>query len=305
MISTKKISLQRTLLMAIFISLTSMLSKASTLTEPNNIRISIVKQNTMVGEPLVIKVTYFFPVSQKDPRDGDILKRIYHSAHLNVFSMSANEIIYDYQLDPVPLFPDDDQGISYSATFWVWYDVIKKGLIINNPGNYIMRIVDSGEYYSNDVRITLLPISETLQRSLSGLSGPKDFIFLMHELPEEIGSQERRILRLEKVISNSPDTHLAMLCSARLGLHILEQSYRKVESNQEIRDRSDTKKKLLERAKQYLSMGEKLPDEYPIKPKVLYSLSGIEEVLGNPTRAKFLREQLRLKYPKNKYSLYR
>ena len=140
---------------------------------------------------------------------------------------------------------------------------------------------------------------------LSLLSDPNDFAFFSYGTygsGDYFRNRPDRIQYLKKVVDEFEDTVLAQMIAAQIG----------VESSIQFQDTSymfydeERQKDLLDgslfkQAHKYLTIGDKLPDEFPIREEVLKELGIAEFVKGNHEKAFALLDELSNKYPKGEH----
>jgi hypothetical protein len=126
----------------------------------------------------------------------------------------------------------------------------------------------------------------------------------------EFGSQEDperrpdRISTLKKLVEQCGDTLLGKWAAARLGIEETNELEKKYPDGLKLLDQyreGKTVEPLVEQAHSYLSTAYKLPDEFPVRERILYELPKAELIKGNYKKALSLLDELGKKYPNGEY----
>ena len=154
------------------------------------------------------------------------------------------------------------------------------------------------------MEITVKPASQSERKVLSILSDPNDYAFLLYGGDKHLKKHPERISLLKQVIEQFEGNVLAKMGAAHLGLEYFKQFQDKHPSfiyYEEQYQKDLIKGQLFNQAHKYLTIGTKLPDEFPIREGLLTQLVRTEYTVGNPEKAFSLLDELRTKYPKGKY----
>jgi len=271
---------------------------------PEEITILTEQKSIMVGEPLVLQMTYILQKARLMPATQKPFSSIMHEAIVQIEDPNGG-------LRELPLFPrfihlDDSQGLRYSGTFIMFYDGYEKHLVLGKPGTYKIRAFVTKEHFSNTLNISVQEASKQQSEALSTLSSPNEYFFLEAGEHGEPQTRSETILRVQQVIDQGGDILLSKWAAARLGIEEskeLEKKYPDVEKFWNEYRQGKMKEPLLDQAQSHLSKALNLPDEFPIREQILYELPKVEFIKGNYKKARSLLDELAHKYPHGEYGM--
>ena len=269
---------------------------------PSKIEIDALRPSIKVGEPFVFRLTYTFEEPVVSERTQGIVKEIWHSAYFRLVREDNGSLLGRYRVYDVTLKLQDEQGLEYAENFMVFYDWGKKKLMFDKSGTYTMQ-VEGKTKKANPLTINVGPASKADKRAIVLLSEPEDYLFLIWGLVES-SERAKRIARFKEVVSKCETTVLAKMAAACLGLEYFKDFHRKHPSFEEFkakRKQAVAEEPLFDVAWKYLRMGAKLPDDFPIREKVLRMLVTTEWVTGNYEKVYSLLDELETKYPHGIY----
>ena len=284
--------------------------KASETNEPK-LEIKAYSSQIKVGEPLILEIRVIHNKPNISSETGEIITSSgISSPHLIITKKGKEEEIkyeYDSILNkPLPVFDKENKGLEYAGTFIAFYDQNKKGLLFNEPGEYSCRLESTRDKLeSNTIEINVKSAPKQDKKALSILTGEFDLFILGYpdsniELTEFPGVVDR----FKQVIEQCPDTILAKMAAARLGIENTKNFEDKYSDNSTFIEqyrKGEIKDPLIESAKKYLSMAYGLPDEIPIRETAIYNLATFELFDGKTTKAFSIYDELATKYPEGKY----
>ena len=284
-----------------------------------------------IGEPLFVQLTCIFKEQQKKPNSEDVFSSISQNVDILIeFTDSdkkwLNELLsehpdadfslipgnkesinwYPFHLQgniPETLNNEDETGLRYSSYFLVYYNPYKKDLIFDKPGTYKIcgLSFDTDFVVSNPLEITVS--SETIKDEYK-LEDPNYCDFLMgreNNLYENSDFHFKMISNLKRIVNDQPDSLIANLAAARIGMEL----YREYEQKRiDYRlGNTNTLKQLWAESVPYLEKGLKLPDDFLIREKILFSLAESEIEIGEKdyTKAISYLEELSTKYPNGRF----
>ncbi len=269
---------------------------------PKEIGLSSKQKQMKVGEPLILRLTYRFEKPQVSGETQEIYSSMGPESSLRI-TANGEEILEPTLVRP-DLYPQDTKGMTYSGNFIIFYDSFKRRLIFETPGLYTITIRSTTTTKSNPLDIQVLPASQSQKELLSLLSDPNDYAFVSDGTAQYFKKQPERIAHIKKVIEKFENTVLAQMAAAQLGLEYFRQFHAEhpsfVKFKQEYH-KGEVKEPLFEEAHKYLTIGAKLPDEFPIREDVLKELVIAEFAKGNPERAISLVDELGTKYSRGKH----
>jgi len=272
---------------------------------PKEIEISSKYKQINVGQPLILRLTYRFELPQFSTRADELLTSMSPGATVQV--KKNDKEIFDpgyYYLAPYDLYLQDKEGLTYSGDFILFYDSSKKKLIFDTPGIFTIVVRITREIISKPLEITVKLASQSEKKVLSLLSDPNDYAFLLYGGDEHFKKRPERISHLKQAIEQFEGNVLAKMGAARLGLEYFKQFHAKHPSFERFKEKyqkGQIEEPLFEQALKYLTIGAKLPDEFPIREEVLKELVSAEYTKGNHEKAISLLDELSIKYPKGKY----
>ena len=272
---------------------------------PKEIEISSKYKQINVGQPLILRLTYKFEQPQFSARADELLTSISPRANVQI-KKNDKEIFRPgyWYLGQYDLHLQDKEGLVYSGESMLFYDSAKKGLIFDRPGIYTIVIIITREKLSKPLEISVTPASQSEKKVLSLLSDPNDYAFLSYGGYKRLTKHPEKISQLKQVIDQYESNVLAQMGAAQLGLEYFKQFHAKHPSFMKFKEKyqkGQIEEPLFEQAHKYLTIGTKLPDEFPIREDLLRQLIRIEYMDGNDTKAFSLLDELGLKYPKGRY----
>jgi hypothetical protein len=175
---------------------------------PDEIRILTRQKSIMVGEPLVLQMTYILRKARLIPATQKPFSSIMHEGIVQIEDPTGG-------LRELPLFPrfiylDDSQGLRYRGTFIVFYDGYGRNLVLGKPGTHKIRAFVTKEHFSNTLNIGVQVASKQQREGLSTLSSPNDYFFLEAGEHEDTQTRSETILRVQQVIDQGGDTLLVV-----------------------------------------------------------------------------------------------
>jgi len=257
-----------------------------------------------VGQPFVFKLNYKFEQPQTSPDNGQARKYFRHHAYLDIEHENGDFSTKGYKIFPSGLNLEDRLGLEYSKYFLCFYHRGENRFLFPIPGRYSVT-VRGWRNRSEPLDINVEPASNLEQLAINLLSDPNDYFFL--EQGEDAYPPEKRPERmshLQQVVDRCGGTVLAKWAAARLGLEYFEEFHKKHPSFKDFKEQWEQggiKEPLFSRASEYLAKGAGLPDEFPIREKILYQLSRTECIEGNYEKAFSLLDELSTKYPDGEY----
>ena len=271
--------------------------------KPSQIEISSKNPSLRVGDPLIFRLVYKYDEPLLKPATGEIVQSFPHYAHLKVEHSEGRFPMNQLYIYPTDLTLKDNLGLEYEGQFVLLYHPGEKRVLFPVPGTYTVT-VSGHTRISNPLSITVEPASELQARALSLLSDPNDYHFLEHGSHEDPNKRSLRISRLRLIVEQCEGTIYAKWAAARLGLEYFEDFHKKHPSFVKFKaklKKNQVEEPLFDKAHMYLTVGAKLPDEFPIREKVLYQLGRTEVIKDNYEKAFSLLDEMGAKYPKGKY----
>ena len=302
---------------------------------PVSVEVNSPQKTIRIGEPLFVMLTCRFKEQQKYPDTIDVYPSFSHQCDIliefkdedekwmNIFLAEHPDT--DFSLIPgneksIKWYPlhlkgkiteslevQDKDGLVYGTYFLALYNPYKKGVIFDKPGKYKISGF-SYEYNNNKV------VSNTIEINVASESLPNDCVlpdpnycdFLMGNrdiLNNKPEYSSKMFSFLGNIIKKCPDTILAKMAAARLGIERvkdLEKKYGSEESLEKYR-KTEIKDPLVESTNMYLDLAYQLPDNFPIRENVLYGLIQIDYINGNATNIFSFCDELAAKYPQGRY----
>ncbi len=283
--------------------------------KPASIEISSSKATINLGEPLILKVTCKFEEPPRNAKTHDILPDIRRGSALLVELKDADNdwlAIYPdftpFEIEGVKYYPlglgpstfnvRDKQGLEYTAYFIISYNRHKKNLVFGEPGAYRICVGCDG-IFSNVINVE---VTSKAPEKKCALSDPNDYRFLMganSNLFKDTDSYSKIIANLKAIIKRCPDSLLSKLAAARLGIE--SQRVDEIERSKARRERREPSWPLFKEANKYYQKALKLPDDFPVRQKILNQLIEFEMLDKNFQLALSYAIELGDKYPKGRY----
>jgi len=271
--------------------------------KPSQIEISSKNTLLQVGDPLTIRLVYKYEKPLIKPATGEIVQSFSHYAHLKIEDPEGRFPMNRFPIHPMDITLKDNLGLEYEGQFAFLYHQGEKRILFPVPGTYTIT-VRGYTRISNPLSITVEPASELQTRALSLLSDPNDYSFLEHGTYEDPNKRSVRISRLRLVVEQCEGTIYAKWAAARLGLEYFEDFHKKHPSFIKFKaelQKNQAEEPLFDKAHLYLTAGAKLPDQFPIREKVLFQLSRTEYIKNNYEKVLSLIDEMVAKYPKGDY----
>ncbi len=303
---------------------------------PISVEVSSPQKTIRIGEPLFVMLTCRFKEQQKDSDTVDVYPSFSHQCDILIEFKDEdkkwmNTLLAEHPDADLSLIPgneksikwyplhlkgkiteslevQDKDGLAYGTYFLALYNPYKKGVIFDKLGKYKISGF-SYEYANNKV------VSNTIEINVTSESLPNDCIlpdpnycdFLMGNRDILNNKQEyssKVFSFFGNIIKKCPDTMLAKMAAARLGIEntkIFEDKYSENGTFVEQYRKGEIKDPLIESAKKYLLMAYELPDEVPIRETAIYNLATFELFDGKITKAFSIYDELAAKYPQGEY----
>jgi hypothetical protein len=303
--------IQKNILFSVVLSL--FVSAFALASETNELKIEIkaFSSEIKVGEPLILEIHVTCKTPNINSKTGEIITSGGISApYLFVSKKGQKEEIkyeskYTILNKPLPVFDKGKKGLEYTGSFIAFYDQNKKGLLFNEPGVYSCRLESiRDKIESNTIEINVKPASKQEQKALSILTAEFDLAILEADEHVPLKDFPGALERFKQVVEQCPDTMLAKMDAAQLGLNYFEEFHQKHPSFEKFKAEYQTGKiqePLFEQSLKYLSIGAEVPDEFPIRQAVLGNLSSVEFMKSNLKQAFSLITELATKYPNSEY----
>lgn len=270
---------------------------------PSRIEISSKYTAIQVSDPLIFKLVYRYEEPLLKPATGEIVQSFPHYAYLKIEDSKGRFPMNRFPIFPMDLTLKDNLGLEYEGQFVFLYHPGEKRVLFSVPGTYTVTVRGYTKV-SNPLSIIVEPASKLQTRALSLLSDPNDYHFLEYGSHEDPNKRSVRISHLRLVVEQCKGTLYAKWAAARLGLEYFEDFHRRHPSFIKFKaklQQNQVEEPLFDQAHMYLAAGAKLPDEFPIREKVLYQLVRTEVIKDNYEKAFSLLDELGAKYPKGKY----
>jgi len=271
--------------------------------KPSQIEISSKDTLLQVGDPLTLRLVYKYEKPLIKPATGEIAKSLLHHAHLKVEDPEGRFPMNRFPIFPMNLTSKNNLGLEYEGQFAFLYHPGEKRVLFPVPGTYTVT-VRGYTMISNPLSITVKPASDLQKRALFLLSDPNDYSFLEHGAHEDPNKRSLRISRLRQVVEQCEGTIYAKWAAARLGLEYFEDFHKKHPSFIKFKaelQKNQVEEPLFGKAHLYLTAGAELPDEFPIREKVLFQLGRTEFIKNNYEKVLSLIDEMVAKYPKGEY----
>lgn len=272
---------------------------------PTTVQISTKHQHIKVGEPLIVKVTYRFEKPQVS-KTNEFYQKMGSRSSIQIKRDEAGILTPHYydSVGPDTLYLQDTQGLKYACDFLLFYNFYEERLIFDKPGIYIVTVRRTRKKVSNPLHITVEPANDLYKRVLSLLSDPNDYHFLEHGSHEDPNKRSERMSHLRLIVEQCEGTLYAKWAAARMGLEYFEDFHRKHPSFIKFKaklQQNKVQEPLFDQAHMYLAAGAELPDEFPIREKVLFQLGRTEFIKNNYEKVFSLIDEMGAKYPKGEY----
>jgi len=204
----------------------------------------------------------------------------------------------DFKITSSTLNVQGEQGLAYSTYFLISYHPFKKDFVFSEPGTH--RICVTGDQlFSNVINLEVIP---STTENMCMLSDPNDYDFLMGKntsLYKDADAYSKTIANLKNILERFPDSLLARLAAARLGIE--SQRVDEDERSKARSERRDPSWPLFKEANKYYRKALELPDDFPIRQQILWQLAEFEIIDKNYLQALSYVAELDVKYPKGKY----
>lgn len=313
--NTLKNEILLVILLSCFLPVQELFGHTFAYQKPASIEISSSKATINFGEPLILMVTCKFEEPPRNAKTKDILPNIHRGSALLVELKDAdNDWLAKYpdftprEIEEVKYYPvgletstfnvRDKQGLEYTAYFIISYNRHKKNLVFSEPGAYKICVGCAG-IFSNVID---LEVTSKAPEENCALSDPNDYRFLMganSNLFKDPDSYSKTIANLKNIIKRCPDSLLSKLAAARLGIE--NQRVDEIERSKARRERREPSWPLFKEANRYYREALKLPDDFPIRQKILNQLIEFEMLNKNFQLALSYATELGDKYPKGRY----
>ena len=266
-----------------------------------SIEISATAASMEFGTPLILEMDVRLNKPFDPGRMGN--GRVYKLDGLRLVlqNQQTGEKSRAFYLMPVKFFRQDEEGLEYSTSEVVLWDLHKKrgslvaDLVFAQPGAYLLSLERSGRSVSNTIKVVVEP-SEVGTRAMSLLTDANDLAFLVGGVYRSPKAEAK----LATVVDDFEATLVAKWAAARLGVEYFKDFHKKHPSFEKFKallEQNDIKEPLFESARKYLALGAKLPDGFAIRAGVLSNLASTEYVRGDYEEAVRLLEELAEKYP--------
>jgi hypothetical protein len=298
-------SYQKSAFCLVAVTVILLTSQSGKTQEGYSIEISTAQKRIEYGSPLVLNLRLVYQQPRMWRETGKT-RQVVSLDWLDLqVQQSETEETRLFRLGRTVFHLQGTKGLEYIGKVVLWCHVheergkLIKRMIFDKPGTYTFIIMDAKKRNSNTLDILIEP-SDLGHKALSLLTDPNDIAFLLggvYKSPE-------RVSHLEEVVNQCEGTLLAKWCAARLGLEYFEDFHKKHPSFVKFKaklKKGQVQEPLFDKAHMYLTAGAKLPDEFPIREKVLYQLGRTEVIKDNYEKAFSLLDEMSAKYPKGKY----
>ncbi len=280
------------------------------------IEMKAINPSIKVGEPLILELKYVFSTPRLAQNSEEILKSYNHGDVGIRFYIKNSKGENTLCQISAPEFPcKDGKGLIYTGyvNLFFFMDTSEKAkLLFSEQGKYTVTIFAEqeslkemlGDKAPKPLVVDVKPAGEQEKKALSILTGEFDLLIL--ESPDsdmKLTEYPDAMERFKQVVEQCPDTMLAKMAAARLGIERvkeLEKKYGSEESLEKYR-KTDIKDPLVESTNMYLKLAYQLPDEFPVRENVLYGLIQIDYINGNATNIFSFCDELAAKYPQGRY----
>lgn len=273
---------------------------------PKEIEISIKQKQIKVGQPLILQLTYKFDEPQISTGKDEFLLSL--SPHATAEIKRGDEVVLEkgFHFKQNDLYLQNEQGTMYSGNFVFFLDssIKRQRLIFEEPGTYTIIVKATAEVIAPPISIMVESASESDKKLLSMFSYPLDYAFLTNNSEAHFKKRPDRIEHIKKIIEGFKSHVLARLAAAHLGLNYMKKfqdEHASFIAYSEERQNALINGTLFKDAHNYLTIGVKLPDEFPIREDVLKELIVAEFIKGNRKSCAAFLDELGAKYPKGKH----
>jgi len=271
-----------------------------------HLKISSPQNKIKYGAPVIINIEVTFKEPQISSFTGEVMRvrklggMRFHYKNKN----TGQESTYGFAI-PVSFHLKDDKGLVYFAKELLLWEVreprekLIANLLFESPGNYTFTLTGPKKTVSNTIAVEIIP-SEEGEKALSLLSDPNTIAFLWGGLlksPDTVSALEELVKQYEKTV-------LAKWAAARLGIEYFIDFHKEHTSFEKflVKYRQNkVQNKNFDNACKYLTIALNLPDDFPIRERILYELIRVEFIKGNYEKVSELLDELAIKYTKGKY----
>lgn len=266
--------------------------------EPNWIECEIKHTDLIVGDPVVIKVSYTYQTPQIH-ESGRPFSSIKHNAILEVRVPDSNDIRY-YPVLPQILPRQDSDGLVYSGIFVFIYDYLLDSIIFSKEGKYEIRFIkDTKEKYLCPANIITIKKGSDEQNQVLSILKKDEYHYLEGGSYKNDKAEEESKERIEKAIQLSSETNVTKWLSVQVGIDAyreLQKKYKNKEDFMQLFRVPTPPKEPIEKIKKQIEQGLALPDEYPIRQKALIKLIEISDFEKNAEMKQIYMKELHRKY---------
>lgn len=275
-------------------------------TNESKLEIKAYSFEIKIGEPLILEIRVIYYTPNINPKSGNILTSGKIDT-LDILVTKKGQEELKHEVLPVSLSNNSSNGLEYTGSSIVFYDHNTDSLLFKETGVYTCRLESAmDKLESNTIEINVKPASEQEQKALSILNEGFDLLILVYpdsdvdikkESPGTMG-------RFKQVVEKCPDTMLAKMVAARLGIEQAEELEDKYSDGEKFINQYSKGKitePLVESATRYLNLAYQLPDIFPIREASLNKLAVTELINGNAQKVLSLFDELSVKYPHGKY----
>jgi hypothetical protein len=207
-----------------------------------------------------------------------------------------------YTLPVFPLMPivQDTKGLTYVTYCLLFSNHLKQEKdpppfppLFDTAGVYRIAICESRRVVSNRLALEVKPATQGKERILT----PFDYFCILddHISSDKDNPRPEVLSRLKRFADRPERTLLHRWAAARLGLeYYREAEMKREQARQEQRELPTS---VWENAKQYLAIGLELPDDFPLREKILRELAEREGLDKNYSKAFSYLNELATKYP--------
>jgi len=270
------------------------------------LQMEAVREKVDYGEPLVLRMHLILAEPYISPYSGKPVE-VYNLDGLRLHIEDVNsgsKSVFIFRL-PVRFSHRDNDGLVYHTTEVLLWDVNEERRkltaepVFDGPGKFRLVLVRAGKVVSNPVEVVVRPC-EPGEKALSLLADPNDVAFLLGGLFES----PKRVSTLEQVVRECERTVIAEWAAARLGVTYFKAFQKKqpsFEKAQQLYEQGRLEDKEFDLARQYLTKGARLPDEFPLRSEVLGELAQLQCITKDYQSAVNLLTELETKYPGSRH----
>jgi hypothetical protein len=296
---TEQIMKNRNIILIILLFLTN-LSKCA---EPNlTIEIVPLTKEISVGQPFLFQVV----CKLDQPLISSSTNKISEIYHLTPYIVIDHEEA-NFSLERDKLFPEElylrqGQEAEYYQNYSLFYCYVaeeKFRLMFPVPGKYTIKV--RGRTKSSvPLVLDVKHASKLEEKALSILTGGTDLAILGSVESDTLKDYPEVMDRFQQVVEQCPDTMLAKMAAARLGIEEIKEFQEKHTGDANMYEKY-RKDPMFETAYKHLNMAYQLPEVVTIRENALYNLVTIEIINGNAEKSLSLIDELAAKYPLGKY----